>query len=80
MSSSTGSGGVVGERAGWSAEAVVEGDCGGEGEEACPDAGAEAVEGAGAVSFEWEEGFAGLEDRLDPLPDRGQGRPGACFL
>lgn len=37
-----------------SAESVVEADGGGEGEEACADAGAEAVEGAGAVAFEGE--------------------------
>jgi hypothetical protein len=51
---------------------VVEGDCGGEGEEACFDAGGESVKGAGAVAFEGEQVFAGLEDRLDPLPDWGE--------
>src|SRR5437899_119951 len=72
MSSSTGSGAVVGEGAWWSAEAVVEADRGGECEEACSDAGGEAVEGAGAVSFQGEEAFAGLEDRFDSLSDRGE--------
>src|SRR5690348_13768118 len=72
MSSSTGSGCVVGQGAGWSAEAVVEADRGGEGEEAHSDAGSEAVQGAGAVAFEAEQVFAGLEDRLDPLADRGE--------
>src|SRR5471032_1411010 len=70
MSSSTGSGDVVDEGAWWAAESVVEGDCCGEGEDACADAGCEAVQGAGAVAFEGEQVFAGLEDRFDPLPDR----------
>src|SRR3954447_15799233 len=35
------------------------------------DLGAEAAEGAGAVAFEGEQVFAGLEDRFDPSPDRG---------
>src|SRR5579859_848372 len=69
MSSSMGSGGVVGEGAGRSAETVVERDRGGEREEAHFDAGCEAVEGAGAVSFEGEQVFAGLEDRFEALPD-----------
>src|SRR5579872_2833632 len=80
MSSSTGSGGVVGECAWWSAEAVVEGDRGDECEEACLDAGAEAVQGAGAVAFEGEEVFAGVEDRLDPLSDRREVRPSAGLV
>src|SRR5438046_63442 len=70
MSSSTGSGRVVREGAWWSAEAVVEGDCCCELEEAGLDAGCEAVEGAGAVSFERQQVFAGLEDRFDPLSER----------
>src|SRR5215471_6615478 len=70
MSSSTGLGRVVGQCAWGAAEAVVEGDRGGEREEACSDSGAEAVQGAGAVAFEGEQVFAGLEDRLDPLSDR----------
>src|SRR5258705_5415912 len=72
MSSSTGSGDVVDQAAGWAAESVVEGDCGCEGEDSCADAGSEAVEGAGAVAFEGEDVFAGLEDRFDPLPDWGE--------
>src|SRR5512144_1784377 len=70
MSSSTGSGGVVGECAWWSAEAVVEADRCGEREEALADAGVEAVQRAGAVAFEGEDVFERLEDRLDPLPQR----------
>jgi hypothetical protein len=66
---------VVGVRAWWSAEAVVEGDCGGEREEACADAGGEAVQGWGAVAFEGEQVVAGLEDRLDPLSDRREVQP-----
>src|SRR6478672_471598 len=80
MSSSTGSGDVVDERAWWSAEAVVEADRCGEGEEACADACSEAVEGAGAVAFEGEQVFAGLEDRLDPLPDRREVGLAAAFV
>src|SRR5438093_13315331 len=80
MSSSTVSGDVVAERSCWSSEAVVEADGGCEGEEALADAGAEAVEGAGAVAFEGEQVFAGLEDRFDALPDRGEVRPAAGFV
>src|ERR1044071_7319359 len=80
MSSSTGSGGVVGERAWWSVEAVVEADCGGEGEEALADAGAEAVQGAGTGAFEAEQVLAGVEDRLDSLPNRRQARAAAAVV
>src|SRR5579884_2464482 len=80
MSSSMGSGRVVGEGAGWAAEAVVEADGGCEGEEADADAGAEAVEGAGAVPFEREQALAGLEDRFDPLSDRGEVGSAAGFV
>jgi hypothetical protein len=59
---------------------VVEADRGREREEAGADAGSEPVEGAGAVAFEAEKVFAGLEDRLDPLPDRRQVRPLAGFV
>jgi len=48
---------------------VVECDRCGEGEEACADSRSEAGEGAGAVAFEGEQVFAGLEDRFDPLAD-----------
>src|SRR4029453_16650631 len=72
MSDSTGSGDVVDECAAWAAELVVEGDAGGEGEEALEDAFSDAGEGAGAVAFECEQVFAGPEDRLDALPDRGE--------
>src|SRR4029079_7512955 len=70
MSSSTGLGGVVGEGAWGAGESVVEADGGCECEEACVDAGAESVQGAGAVAFEGEQVFAGLEDRFDSLADR----------
>src|SRR5436305_10909285 len=80
MSSSTGSGCVVGEGAWRPAEAVVEGDGGCECEESHVDAGGEAVEGAGAVAFQGEQAFAGLEDRFDSLPDRGEVRPVAGFV
>src|SRR5213592_824923 len=80
MRSSTGLGGVVGECSWWAAESVVEADRRGEREEASADAGAEAVQAAGAVAFEGEEVFAGLEDRLDPLPDRRQVRSAAGFV
>src|SRR2546428_14096236 len=79
MSSSTVSGDVVAERSCWSSEAVVEADGGCEGEEALADAGAEAVEAAGAGGFEGEQVFAGVEDRFDPLSDRGQAQPGLGF-
>src|SRR5256886_566585 len=80
MSSSTVSGDVVAERSCWSSEAVVEADGGCEGEEALADAGAEAVEAAGAVAFEGEQVFAGVEDRFDPLSDRCQAQPGLGFV
>src|ERR1041384_7881123 len=80
MSSSAGLGGVVGECAWWAAEAVVEADRGGEGEEADSDSCAEAVKGAGAVAFEGEQVFAGLEDRFDPLPDRREVESLAGFV
>ena len=70
MVDATGSGDIVDQCAGRASELVVEGDAGGEGEEALEDAFAEAVEGAGAVAFEGEEVFARPEDRLDSLPDR----------
>src|SRR5574338_453688 len=80
MSSSTGSGDVVDEGAWWSAEAVVEADRCCECEEAHSDPGAEAVERAGAVAFEGEQVFAGLEDRLDSLPDWGEVGAAAGFV
>src|SRR5947199_10305358 len=80
MSSSTGSGGVVGERAWWSAEAVVERDRGGEGEEADSYSRGQPVEGSGAVVFEGEQVFAGLEDRFDALPDRCEVEPACGFV
>src|SRR5829696_671950 len=72
MSSSTGSGGVWGQRAAWESESVVESDGRGEREEAAGEAGSEAVQGAGAVAFECEDVLGGPVDRLDPLADRRQ--------
>src|SRR5579884_1463915 len=80
MSSSTSSGCVVDECAWWSAEAVVEADCGCECEEALADAGAEAVQAAGSVPFEGQEVFAGVEDRFDPLSDRREVWRGSGFV
>ena len=81
MTCSTVLGGVVDECAWWSAESVVEADAGGEGEEAEGDADGEVAEGAGAVPFEAEQVFAGLEDRFDSLADRGQvGASGALVF
>ncbi len=75
MIDATGLGGVVGGCAAGAAELVVEADGGGEGEEAGGDPCSEVVWGVGAVAFEGQEVFAGEEDRLDPLPDRGEVRP-----
>ena len=67
MSRSTGWSGVVGGEVAWrAAEAVVEGDCCGEGEELGGEAGAQGVELAGAVVFEAEHVLGGPEDALDP--------------
>jgi hypothetical protein len=49
---------------------VVEGDGGGEGQEALQDALSDAGEGSGAVALEGEDVLAGPEDALDPLADR----------
>ena len=78
MSSSTGLGDVVDEGAWRAAESVVEADGGGE--DAACDVGSEAVEGAGAVAFEGEQVFAGLEDRFDPLSDWRQVRAASGFV
>src|SRR3954447_19486376 len=75
MSSATGSGDVLGQRAAWESEAVVESDGRGEREEAAGEAGSEAVQGAGAVAFEREDVLGGPVDRLDPLADRCQVQP-----
>src|SRR3990170_1478696 len=48
-------------------------------EEALGDAGDEALQGAGAVSLERELVLAGVEDRLDPLPNPSE-RAEAGFL
>src|ERR1700694_922485 len=80
MGSATGLCGVAGERAAGAAEAVVECDCCGEGGEACDESDAEVLEGAGAVAFEGEDVFAGLEDRLDALADRGEVGAAAAFV
>ena len=69
-----GSGDIVDECAAGAAELVVERDAGGEAEEALEDAFFDPLQGAGAVAFEGEQVFACPEDRLDPLPDRGEVR------
>ena len=78
MSCATGLCGVVDECAAGAAELVVEHDGGGERGESGAEADAEVVQGAGAVAFEGEDVFAGLEDRFDPLADRGEVRA-ACL-
>ena len=55
---------------------MVEADAGGECEQSGRDAGGEVAWGAGAVSFEGEQVFAGPEDRLDPLSNRREVWPG----
>src|SRR5512143_667965 len=79
MSSAAGLGGVAGEAAAGAAEVVVEHDGCGERGESCAEAHAEVGEGAGAVAFEGEDVFAGVEDRFDSLADRRQVRR-AAFL
>src|SRR3954449_9629529 len=80
MSDSARSGGVGGERSAGAAESVVERDGGGQCEEALAEADPEAVQGAGAVALEGQEVFAGPEDRLDALTDRGQVWPAAGLV
>src|SRR6266536_709656 len=80
MVDSTRSGDVVDECAAWAAEFVVEGDAGGEAEEALQDAFFDAEEGAAAVAFECEQVFAGPEDRLDALADRRELKTLAGFV
>ena len=80
MVDSTVLGDVVDECAAWAAELVVEGDGGGEGEEALEDACSQAGEGAGAVAFEGEDVFGGPEDAFDPLADRRDVRATAGFV
>src|SRR4051794_13406858 len=80
MSSSMPLGAVVDERAAGAAEVVVECDAGGEREQALADACAQAVQGARAVAFEAKQVFAGPEDALDALADRGQMWPGAGLV
>ena len=80
MSCSTRLCGVVDQRAAGAAELVVERDAGGECQEPLADACTQSVQGAGAVAFEAEQVFAGPEDALDALADRGQVRPGSGFV
>src|SRR6266545_6877284 len=70
MSSSTGSGGVLDQRAAGEAESMVERDGGSERQEAAGQAGPEPVQGAGAVTFERQDVLRGPVDRLDALADR----------
>lgn len=80
MSSSAWLGGVGGEVAAGAAEVVVEGDGGGEREQALADASAQAVQCPCAVAFEGEEVFEGPEDALDTLSDRCQVQSSAGFV
>ena len=80
MIDSTGLGAVVDECAAWPAELVVQGDSGGEGEQALQDALSEAGEGSGAVAFEGQDALAGPEDALDPLADRREVRASAGLV
>src|SRR5215210_5327795 len=72
MSDSARLGGVWREVAAGAAEAVVERNGGGEGEEALAESDAQSGQGAGGVAFEAEDVLAGPEDRLDALTDRSQ--------
>src|SRR5215213_1155121 len=54
------------------AELPVEPDRGGQGGQPLGDAGPQAVDGVGAVAFQAELVFEGVEDRLDPLADPAQ--------
>src|SRR5579863_433645 len=76
----TGLGDVAGDGAAGAAELVVERYGGGECGEAGAETDAEVFEGAGAVAFEGEDVFAGLEDRLDALADRGEVWAAAAFV
>ncbi len=73
-------GDVVDECSRGASELVVECDGGGEAAEPGEDAFSDALEGAGAVAFEGEEVFAGPEDALDALSDRGEVRSVAGFV
>src|SRR5580698_356896 len=70
MIDSAGLGAVVDECAAGASELVVEGDRGGEAEEALKDSLSEAGEGAGAVVLEGEGSLAAPEDALYALADR----------
>ena len=63
--------GVWGEVTAGEAEVVVVGDAGGEREQSYADPDAEVVQGAGAVAFEAEDAFGGLDDRFDALAHAG---------
>src|SRR5512144_745615 len=70
MSSATGSGGVLGQRAAGEAKSVVERDGCGECQEAAGQAGPEPVQRASSVAFEGEDVLGRPVDRLDALADR----------
>lgn len=59
---------------------VVEGDAGGQAEEALKRSFTQPGEGARPVALEREQVFAGLKDRLDALADRGQMRSPAGLV
>src|SRR4029450_11618053 len=80
MSCATGSGGVAGQRAAGTCEAVVEGDGGGERCEAAGESDAQLMQGAGAVAFEAEDVLGGEEDRFDALTDRREVRSASLLV
>src|SRR5215212_1666763 len=80
MSSATRLCRVGGEVAGREVELVVEHYGCGERGEAGAQADAEVGEGPGAVALEREDVLAGLEDRFDPLADRGQVRSASLLV
>src|SRR5436190_18470745 len=72
MTNSTGSGKERDQRAGRSPEPPVDVDPCGERQHPGGDSGPQAVDRARPVAIEGEQVLAGLEDRLDPLSDRGE--------
>src|SRR3954470_6246091 len=71
---------VGGEGSCWLVGEVVVPDASGQREESEADAGAEAGERAGAVTFEAELAFAGPEGRFNPLADGAQAAVTARFI
>src|SRR5438046_1161388 len=72
MTNSTGSGKERDQGAGRSPEPPVDVDPRGERQHPGGDPGPQAIDRARPVALEGEQVLAGLEDRLDPLSDRGE--------